>query len=237
MIEGVEIKDVIAIFKGTDKLGKIDTASLDWGQFIGPIPSKARLVVKMFSPLDATDPQQKMLIAVGLDKLAIDLDLGAGWTEASTTFALEPVSLEIGGVLKASARVSLANVPKTLFTADPAQAMAAAAQLEAGTIELTLRDTGGIDLTVAQQARAQNVSREAARSAIAEGIRASGEKAVAANPDAEAAVTALTRFVETSGQTLVIKLTPLGKVPLLQLFQTDPMIALGQFRIEASTGL
>jgi hypothetical protein len=38
----------------------------------------------------------------------------------------------------------------------------------------------------------------------------------------------------------IIKLAPLGKVPalqLLQLLKTDPIIALAQFRVEASTGL
>ena len=42
------------------------------------------------------------------------------------------------------------------------------------------------------------------------------------------------------GQTLIIKLTPRAKVPamqLVQLLKTDPLIALAQFRIEASTGL
>ena len=51
---------------------------------------------------------------------------------------------------------------------------------------------------------------------------------------------ALARFVESPGQTLDIKLTPLGKVPamqLVQLLKTDPLVALAQFRIEASTGL
>ena len=62
------------------------------------------------------------------------------------------------------------------------------AQIEAGTIELTLRDTGGIDLAVAQYARLQNVSREAARRAIVDGIRSGSEQAAAANPDAVAAV-------------------------------------------------
>lgn len=59
-------------------------------------------------------------------------------------------------------------------------------------------------------------------------------------PDAEAAVEAIARFVETPGQTLVIKLIPLGKVPamqLVQVLQIDPLTALAQFRIEASTGL
>ena len=76
--------------------------------------------------------------------------------------------------------------------------------------------------------------------AIVEGIRAGSEQAAAANPDAAAAVEAVARFVESPGQTLNIKLTPTGKVPamqLMQLLKTDPMLALAQFRIEASTGL
>jgi D-alanyl-D-alanine dipeptidase len=142
-------------------------------------------------------------------------------------------------VLKASARIALANVPRQVFSANAAQAVGAAAQIEAGTIELTVRDLGSVDIGVVQYARAQNVSREEARKAIVESIKASSED-VATNPDAVNAVQALARFVETSGQTLVIKFTPLGKVPAVQLFQmlkTDPLIALAQFRIEASTGL
>jgi len=239
LLEGVELKGLVAPYKNTGKPVNVDAINLDWGHFVGPTPSSAHLTLKMSSPLDATDVAQKMLIAAGWDRAAIDLDLGAAWTETSATFALEPVALEVDRFVKASARVSLANVPRGIFSIDPAQAMAAAAQLQAGPVELTLRDTGGVDLAVAQFARSQNVNREAARRAIVDGIRANGQQA-AANSDAVAAAEALARFVETSGQTLIIKLTPLGKVPMLQfmqLLQADPLTALGQFKIEASTGL
>ena len=240
LIAGVELRGLVAPFKNTGKPVNIDTFNLDWGQFIGPIPSKLRLALKMSAPLDSSDPGQMVLIAAGLDKAAIDLDLGAAWTEASRAFALEPVKLDIGGIAKASARVSLANVPRGVFSPNAAQAAAMAGQIEAGTIELTLRDTGGIDLAVTQQARAQNISGDAARRALVDGIRSGSEQAAAANPDAGAAVEAIARFVESPGQTLNIKLTPTGKVPVVQLMQllkTDPLIALAQFRIEASTGL
>jgi hypothetical protein len=240
LIEGVELKGLAAPFKDTGKPVNIDTFNLDWGQFVGPIPSKARLTLKLSVPVDARDPGQKMLVAAGLDKLAIDFNFGGAWTEASRTFALEPVSVELGGLLKASARVSLANVPRGVFSPDAVQATSMAVQIETGTLELTLRDTGGIDLAVAQYARSQDVSRDAARRAIIDSIRAGSETTTGADPDAAAAVGALARFVETPGQTLNLKLTPLGKVPtmqLIQLLKTDPLIALAQFRIEASTGL
>ena len=240
LIGGVEIKGVTAPFKNTGKFVNLDGFDVNWGQFIGPIPSKVRLTAKMTTPVDAADPSMKALLAAGLDTLAADGDIAAEWTEAARNFVVDVPKLEIGGIVKASARIALANVPRQVFSANAAQAMGAAAQIEAGMIELTVRDLGSVDLGVVQFARAQNVSRDAARKAIVENIMASSKDVASANPDAEAAVQALARFVESPGQTLVIKLTPRAKVPALQLVQllkTDPLIALAQFRIEASTGL
>ncbi|MET4799305.1 hypothetical protein [Bradyrhizobium sp. LB11.1] len=240
VFEGVDIKGVVSPYKNARHPVTIDTISLSWGQLVGSIPSKANLVVKMVTPTDSSNPAQQPLIMAGIDKLAIDLDLGAAWTESSGAFALAPATIDLGNLAKAQARFALANVPRGLFTTDPAQAMGQAAQVETGAIELSLRDSGVVDLVVAQFSRMQNVSRDAARGAIVEMIRAQGEKVAASNLDAKPAVDALASFVETSGQTLSIKLTPLGKVPVLQLMDVlnnEPIVALAQFRIEASTGL
>lgn len=240
VFEDAEIKGVAAPYKTTKKLVTIDTLSVDWGQMVGSIPSKARIVAKLVTPTDPSDPKQLALIAGGLDKLAINLDLGAAWTEQSNGFVLEPANLDIGGVAKAQLRLALGNVPREIFSAEPAQVMGQAARVEAGAIELSLRDSGLIDLVVAQFARMQNVSRDAARQALVDSVKAQREQMVSANPDAGAAVDAIARFVETPGQTLAIKLAPRAKAPLMQLMQllqTDPQNALAQFRIEASTGL
>ncbi|OCK59509.1 hypothetical protein [Bradyrhizobium sp. LMTR 3] len=240
LLEGAELKGLAAPYKNTGKPINVDLVSLDWGQFVGPIPSKARLIAKMSGPLDTTHPGQRMLIATGLDKLALDLDLGTVWTEASRSFVLEPATVELGGMLKASARISLANVPREVFSINPIQAAAMATQIEAGGIELTVRDLGVVDRAIAHYARTQNISRDAARQAIVNDVRDSGAKTAASNPDTEAVVDSLARFIETPGTTLTIKLTPLGKVPAMQLFQmlqTDPLIALSQFRLEAATAL
>ncbi|WP_213286173.1 hypothetical protein [Bradyrhizobium sp. sGM-13] len=240
LLEGAELKGFTAPYKNTGRPLNVDLVSLDWGQFVGPIPSKARLIAKMSGPLDTTHPGQRMLIATGLDKLALDLDLGTVWTEASRSFVLEPATVELGGMLKAFARISLANVPREVFSINPLQAAAMATQIEAGGIELTVRDLGAVDRAVAHYARMQNISRDAARQAIVQDVRDTGAKTAASNPDADAMVDSLARFIETPGTTLTIKLTPLGKVPAMQLFhllQTDPLIALSQFRLEAATAL
>ncbi|UGY02689.1 hypothetical protein [Bradyrhizobium quebecense] len=240
LIEGVEVKGVTSPYKATGKAVNIDVFSLDWGQFVGTIPSKLRLVAKMAAPLDAADPRQQALVAAGIDRMAVDADLGAVWTEASRSFALEPVKLDMAGLLNASAKVSLANVPREAFSTSAAESLGAAAQIEAGTIELAVHDLGVIDLAIAQYARTQNVSRDEARNAVLGSIKAQGEAVGGGNPDAAALITAISQFIETPGQTLVIKLTPRAKAPALQLMQllkTDPPSALAQFKIEASTGL
>jgi hypothetical protein len=238
LLEGAEVKGVLAPYKDTNKPVKIDTFNLNWGQFVGPIPSRARLTAKLTAPIDVTDAL-KPLVAAGMDTAAIDFDLGAAWTEASRTFVLDPVMVELGGLFKASARVSLANVPRGVFSLNPQQATAMAAQIEAGTIELALRDIGGVDLAVAQYARTQNVTRDTARRTIVENIKASNATTTTPNPDAAAIVAALADFIETPRGTLTLKLTPRGKVPAMQLIQalrTDPLVALAQFQVEASTG-
>jgi hypothetical protein len=240
LIEGAEMKGLVAPYKNTGKPVTIETISLNWGQFVGPIPSQAHLVAKLTTPIDPANPALLPLVAAGMDAAAIDLDLGAAWREASRTFAIEPVTLEVSNLLKLSARLAFANVQRGVFSINPMQTANMAAQIEAGTIELTLQDLGGVDLAVAQYAGAQSVSRDEARRAIIDNIRASSEKSLGANPNAAAAVEALVRFIETPGQTLIVKLRPLGKVPVLQLMQslkTDPSIALAKFLIEASTGL
>jgi hypothetical protein len=240
LIEGAEIKGLVAPYKNTNKPINIDTISLNWGQFVGPIPSQAHLVAKLTTPIDPANPALLPLVAAGMDTAAIDLDLGAAWMEASRTFTMAPVTLEVGGLLKVSARISFANVPREVFSVKPVQAANMAAQIEAGTVELTLHDLGGVDLAVAQYAGAQNVTRDEARRAIVDSIRTNSQTSLAANPNALAAVEALTRFIETSGQTLIIKLRPLGKVPVLPLMpilKNDPSTALAKFLIEASTGL
>jgi hypothetical protein len=240
LIGGAELKGLVAPYKNTDKQVNIDTISLDWGQFVGPIPSQAHLVAKLTAPIDPTDAPLQPLLAAGLDTAAIAFDLGAAWTEASRSFVLAPVTLELDSLLKASARVSFANVPRGVFSINPAQAARMAAQIEAGTIELTLHDLGGVDVAVAQYARTQNVSADDARRAIIENIKTGTAEAATTNPDVAALADALAHFVESPRGTLTLKLTPRGKVPAMQLVQVlkvDPLVALAQFQVEVSTGL
>ena len=239
LLEGAEVRGLVSPYKDSNKSVNINSVDLNWGQFVGPVPSKARLTAKMTVPIDATNPGLVPLVQAGIDTAAIECDLGAAWTAPSSTFVLDPVMIELGGLLKASARFSFANVPRGLFSLNPGQAAAMAAQIEAGPMEMTVHDLGAVEVAVAQYARTQNVSREAARRAIVENIR-TGAKTATDSADALALREALVHFIENPAGTLIIKLTPLGKIPALQLIQsikTEPALALAQFRVEVATGL
>ena len=240
LLGGVEIRNVVAPYKNTGKPVNIDTIDLSWGAYIGPVPSRVRATVKMSGPIDATDPDPfGMLAAAGFDSATINFDLGAAWTEGTRTFALAPATIEFGNVGTLSARLSLGNVPREIFTIDPFEIMVATALVEAGPVEIVVRDTGGIDLAVAQYARTQNLTRDAARQEIIDNVRRNAAGMAALSGDAMAIGGALARFVETPRGTLTLRLTPKGKVSLMELIEAgkaNPIDALARFQVEAVVG-
>jgi hypothetical protein len=240
LLEGAELSNLVAPYKNTGKPVTIDMLNLSWGQFVGPIPTRARVTVKMNGPVDSSDPEPfKTLAEVGLANGSVNFDLGAAWNEGGRSFALQPAALDIGNVLTATARLSLANVQRETFSLNPLQAAIMAAQIEAGPIELVLRDAGGIDLAITQQARQQNISKEDARRVMTDKIRENATQMASANPDVMAVAGALTRFIESPLGTLTIKLTPKGKVAMMEIvraMKTSPVAALARFRVEATTG-
>ena len=240
LLEGTEIRNLVAPYKATSQPVNIETLSLAWGQFVGPIPTRARAILKMSGPVDAGDPEPFNLLAgAGMTSASINVDLGAAWNEGTRAFALEPVTFEIGSVLTAAARASFSNVGRDMFSVNPLQAALNAAQAEAGPLEIALRDNGGVNLLVAQYARTQNVSREAARRALITQIRATAMQIASASPDAMAIAGAIARFIEVPGGTLTVKLVPRGKVAMMGLIdtlRTDPIAALARFQVDASNG-
>jgi hypothetical protein len=240
LLEGTEVKGLVAPYRTTGKPVSIESLNLNWGQFVGPVPTRLRGGFRMTGPVDLADPEpMRMLASSGMDSATIGFDLGAAWAEGAKTFGIDPVTLEVGNIGTAALRISLANVPREVFSVNPLQAAIMAAQIEAGTLELAVRDTGGVDLAVAQYAKTQGMNREDARAAIIQKIRESGQQFSGVNPDAMAIAGAIARFIEMPRGTLNIKLTPKGRVPVMQLadaMKTSPLLALMRFQVDAGNG-
>ena len=90
-----------------------------------------------------------------------------------------------------------------------------AAQIEAGPVEITVKDLGIVDMVIAQQAQDQGVAPEIMRVRFVEMIRAVSQ----ASPELETIGAALARLVQNRGAALTVQLTPKARVNLMQAFE------------------
>lgn len=235
-LEGIELKDMVAPHKDSGKLITIHHASLDWGQFVGPIPSKIQLKLKMTGPLEEKDGEPFTLLRdVGITEATADMDVGLAWNESEKKLVLTPGRFEIGKLFAIDATTSLNNVSRDLFTTDPQRAMMAAFPIEYGPMEIVGRDLGAAELSIAQYARKQSISTDVARSMLANEIRTKGRAAGSNDPVSARLADAVAAFIEKPNGTLALKITPRAKLPVMQfleLTKNDPAAAFTLFDMD-----
>ncbi|QUS39746.1 hypothetical protein RPMA_13530 [Tardiphaga alba] len=235
-LESIELRDMVAPHKNSGKLITLHNASLSWGQFVGSIPSKINLKLKMTGPLEEKDGEPFTLLRdVGITEATADMDVGIAWNESEKKLVLTPGTFEIGKLFAINAKTSLDNVQRDLFTTDPQRAMMAALPIEYGAIEIVGRDLGAVDLSIAQYARKQNISTEQARSTLANEIRTKGRAAGNDDPVSGRLADAVASFIEKPNGTLALKITPRAKLPVLQfieLTKNDPSAMFSLFDID-----
>jgi hypothetical protein len=239
LLEGIELDDVNASSGGAQQTVHIDSFRLSWGQFVGPIPTNLRLSAKTTVPTNLADMGTGgMLSGAGMDELKTSVDLGVNWTEATQTLDISPAAIELVNAFAFTANLSIRNVPRSMFSTDTSMAMAAVDQLEAGPLQITLRDTGGLKTALAQYAKGKGLSEDDARKQVIDSLNDTAKAMAQSNPDALVIGEALVQFIETPGSTLTITVTPKGKVNLKQAFEAangDPASTASLFTIEAKT--
>jgi hypothetical protein len=167
----------------------------------------------------------------------VDLDAGARWTEASRLATLSPFSAKLANFGSIEVNATLGNIPASAFTLDTVTFMAATAAVEAGPVEIVVHDLGGLDLKVAEVARQQNLSPDAARRMLVETATQPWAALVPSSADLAGLADAVAHFMEAPGGRLSVSITPKGRVLLLPLFvraKGDPATILAQFRIQSS---
>jgi hypothetical protein len=165
------------------------------------------------------------------------MDVGVTWDEASQTLVASPMVLDAGNLAALSAKIQAGNVSRAMFSVDSASVLAAAAGIEVGPLELSLRDAGAIDIALRDLAKAQGVTPDGARALMAEQLSAQGAQLAQLYPDLRPLVERLGDFIRTRGATLTIRMAPKAKVNLMQsitLARTDPTLLLPQFAIDAA---
>jgi hypothetical protein len=235
-IGGIELKNFKGVERTTMQPLEVETFELSWGKFVGAIPSQIRAATKFTAVVDpkGTDPNLRYLVDAGIRNVNVDVDLGAAWNENTRMIALTPVTATFSKVIGFSASAALANVSNASFSPNPLAFGMAAAQIEAGPIDITVRDLGITDLIFAQMARDQGTTPDTMRTRMIEMIRAVS----LASPEVETIGTALARLIENRGTTLNVLLTPKARVNLMQsveIARADPLLFLSQFKVEART--
>ena len=237
-LEGIEIQGLIVPYRDTGRPVEIETAKISWGEYIGAFPTQVRAALRISGPITSGDGEPfSQLLAAGMTTATVDLDAGARWSETSRLAMLSPFSAKLANVGSIEVNATLGNVPRSAFTLDTATFMAATAAVEAGPIEIVVRDLGGLDLIVAGVARKQNLSLDAARRMVAETATQPSAALVPSSPDLSALADAVAHFIEAAGGKLSISIMPKGRVSLLPLFaiaQGNPATILAQFRIQSS---
>ena len=237
-LEGIEIQGLIVPYQNSGRPVEVETAKISWGEFVGAFPTQVRATLHISGPITSREGEPfNQLSAAGLTTATADFDAGARWSEASRLAVLSPFSAKLANVGSIEVKATLGNVPASAFTLDTATFMAAAAAVEAGPIEIVVRDLGGLDLRVAEVARKQNLSPDAARRMVVETATQPLAALVPSSPDLSGLADAVTHFIEAPGGKLSISITPKGRVPLLPLLATaqgDPATILALFRIQPS---
>jgi hypothetical protein len=239
LLEGIELGDVTASPIPGQPNVKIDTFRLSWGQFVGSVPTSVRLTAKTTVPTNLADPATGgMLSDAGLAAVTTNIDVGIAWTEATQELAVTPGAIEIENAFAFSANIAIRNVPRSIFSTDPGQAMMASEQLEAGPIMLSLRDAGALKTALEQYAKTKGISVDEARKEVIESVKETVKPSAQPNPDADAVAQAIIQFIETPGSTVTVSVTPKGHVNFKQAFDkanADPNSTVALFAIEAKT--
>jgi hypothetical protein len=236
LLDGADLAGLTVPHKG--KKIEVEGAGISWGQFVGPLPSSARTKLRMTVPIDISDEDLfRRLAAAGFKAVKLDFDLGARWTESARAFALAPATIDLSDLFAASATMTVGNVTRDIFSLDPARFMFAAMLVEAGPVEIVVRDLGAIELAVTQFARDQGIPPVVARRAVLDQIQELGAALGQTNPELVPVVKAVASFIEAPRGTLTIRLSPKSSMMLMVLINAmaeDPSAALSQVRIEAA---
>ncbi|MGZ5804422.1 MAG: hypothetical protein ACXWJT_09635 [Xanthobacteraceae bacterium] len=237
MFEGFELDGVLVPARIAGPPTKLETLSASWGNFVNSIPTQLHVTSKIKAAIDPDTSESGLRYFAdrNIRELSVSLDFGATWNEATQTLLVSPVSANIPGFYDASAKLTINNAPRALFSADPAIAAREAAQLNVGRIEVSLHDLGGFEVMLRNLAKDQQTTPEAARKSMAEAARSFAE----ANPEFQSLAIAVARLIEMPGSTLKVALTPKKHLQLgdaIDIGRNVPIALLSQFNIEASAG-
>ncbi|WP_127092134.1 hypothetical protein [Aquabacter cavernae] len=233
-LEGVEIAGLRAFMADSDAPVAIGAMKLDWGQFIGLVPTRFSFSGSgITGPIsDADGPPFSYLAAAGAKDATLGFDTVLAFDPAAQTLRLSPASTRIETALAVDFDITLTKVRPEAFE-DPIAALTAAQQIAVGPAKLVVTNLGIADVILKERATQANTTPEALRAETVAQIRAYAKELAPLFPEAGTIGDTLASFVEKPG-TLTVTLTPLGEVKAMDLLAADPLTLVRDFKVTAA---
>lgn len=240
-IESVEIDNVVAPTKEGSPVN-IDRFALTWTAEPDALPTRVSATLRMSGPTSIVNSSDTAFAVVPgqVDRVSIAMDLGAVWNEADDTVVVEPAYLEVSDAFSFNARLKLDDVDDSVFSTQPDEALAGAAEVNLGALDLTVTDSGLYEQKLEAAAREQNLKPEEIRQLFAGFADLLLAQAVADRPELGPAVEAFVRFIQTPMSTLALRITPRYEpLPVMMIAETlqgeDPLAVVDDLNVETLT--
>ena len=219
-------------------IGGIGEFDLTLGHYVNGIPadiSSFAKNVKYTIPTNTMDPQQQMMLALGMSELDLGYNIKLGWDEASKTVRVDDVSVNGANLGSIAVASTIGNALPQLFDVNPEIEEAAAMSLTLQNLNLNLLDAGLGDIIVTVLAGQQGIDPAQMRTALAGQAAGSVLQIFGATPEAQGLSDAIGAFVGGQAKSLAISLVskdPAGlPLPLLMQGSQDPNVLVNEVTV------
>lgn len=216
----------------------IDRFALTWTAEPDALPTRISATLRMSGPTKLVNSGNSAfaLVPGQLDRASLAVDFGAAWNEATNTVVVEPAYVEVSDAFSLNARLRLSGVDDSVFSTEPDEALAGAAEVNLDSLDLTLTDAGLYDQKLEEAAKEQGLKPEEIRQLFAGFADLLLGQAVTDRPELGPAVDAFIRFVQKPMGTLSLRVTPRNPpLPMLLIVEAlnseDPLSLVDELNV------
>jgi hypothetical protein len=187
------------------------------GGHIGKIPTRSSIILDgLLVPADAiTDPELKTVLQdLGMNEIAVNKSLALSWDPQTKDLRVGDLSIDLRGGGKASFKMTLGQIPETLFT-NPESAQIVLASATFKSAELRLKGVDVVSVFLEKEAAKNQISEELLAEGLIDTLR--GEMGpLAGTAFSEEFLGALRAFLKAPDE-LVVVMEPVAPVPMAEI--------------------
>lgn len=207
--------------------------------FVGANPTDVDMSLKSFAlpiPADSPDSGLRELRAAGFERIDLSASVQGRWDEAGKAYRINDVTIDLGGMARATLKGELGNVARGVFDGPPEARMVAALAGNIRNATLTLTNLGGAEKLLAKVAKDQNKTPTQFGNEVALMGPAVIGMFLSDHPDAQALGSAVGTFLKTFG-TITVRArsaSPDGLTAADFVAAQNPIDVLRKVRFEAN---